>query len=145
MTTQTNNPSQVEIVEKLNSLTTSIRRREQLLLTFIEQNGLTSKLVEFIDSQSEYEPYADVESRFLQDIDSLMMDLSRFAKEKAECGIRNSVIDLDKHYTHLQSHKDLTLAKCFMSAMGKEVEFQYRPLCETKNTKALMRQMKNCF
>jgi len=145
MPTQSIAPSQVKIVETLDSLTTAIHRREQLLLTFIEQNGLTSKLAEFIESQSEYEPDSDAGSRLLQDIDSLMMDLSRFAKEKVRRGILLRTVILDENYNHPSTGKDLTFAKCCMSALGEEVKFQYRPLCETKDTKALMRAFKNCF
>lgn len=133
-----------DISKKLKEKTHSHARQREMIMDFMEKNGLMSALQEHISAQEEDEPDQNLKTRFLHDIDCLVSDLHDYAKEKANKVLLNGALTLEDHYA-MNGGTDLTTAKCFMSAFGSELEFQYRPLYQDKGIKKLISKLKLAF
>lgn len=125
--------------KQLHEMTRSNMGKVAFLLEFIEQQGLTAQLSEQLaQAEPDYRNVpTDLKARFLRDVDTLMSDASEMAQRRAENVVNMGVIDLSEHYT--TSSTDFTLARHFMSALSKEIDYQFKPINVTKAGDALIK------
>lgn len=132
----------MDIIENaLNNATRSKSAQLALLLAFIEQQGLTTALAEHLQAAGEVPIPEDKNARFLFDVDVLMSDATELAHNRAKLVLQHNAVNPDEFYGS-NDRADYTLAKCFVSAMGKEIERQFKPLSSSKQNDAVIARIK---
>ena len=113
------------------------------LLAFIEQQGLAEALSDAIESAAFNDTPEDAKARFLLDVDVLMSDACELAQDRAQRVMQFGAVVPAEHYVDAKT--DYTLAKHFISAFSGEMNFQFRPLSDTKPTRELITRMKSAM
>lgn len=132
----------MDIIENaLNNATRSKSAQLVLLLAFIEQQGLTAVLAEHLQAAGEVPIPEDKNARFLFDVDVLMSDATELAHNRAKLVLQHNAVKPDEFYGN-NDRADYTLAKCFVSAMGKEIERQFKPLAPSKQNDAVIARIR---
>lgn len=129
--------------KQLDSMTRSRQAQIAFLLAFVESQGLTAQLDQAIEQIEPDQIPDDVTERFLLDVDVLMSDAAGLAQDRARRVLQSGAVVPSEHYLNHQT--DYTLAKHFISAFSNEMDFQFRPLHDSKEGRALIARMKSAM